>query len=129
MQGHPGSGKSTLALSIANEHGAIICSTDDFHHDVDGVYRFKPDKLGDFHKQNQLRVAQLLREGKSVIVDNTNIFAWQCEPYVTDAKQLGITIKVIRATGDFPNVHGVPVEKVEQMKRDMVDLEAAFGLR
>jgi predicted kinase len=129
MQGQPGSGKSTLAAAIATEHGAIICSTDDFHHDTDGVYRFKADKLAEFHKRNQERVAELLQKGKSVIVDNTNIFAWQCEPYVAAAKRLGIQIKVVRATGDFPNNHGVPADRVEKMKQDMEDLEARLLLK
>lgn len=129
MQGHPGSGKSTLAIVLAIEHGAIICSTDDFHHDTDGVYRFQPDKLGEFHKRNQERVAELLKQGKSVIVDNTNIFAWQCQPYVETARLLNIPIKVMRATGNFQTIHGVPAERIEQMKRDMEDLEAAFGLK
>lgn len=119
MQGQPGSGKSTLALSLSKEHGAVICSTDDLFLDVDGKYQFDPSKLGVNHKRNQEIAINLLKEGKSVIVDNTNIYAWQAKPYVEAAVALGIEVQFVRATGNFKTVHGVPDAKVEQMKRDM----------
>lgn len=119
MQGQPGSGKSTLALALSKETGAIICSTDDLFLDVDGKYQFDFTKLGVNHKRNQDIAVNLLKEGKSVIVDNTNIYGWQAKPYVEAAVALGIEVEFVRATGNFKTVHGVPDAKVEQMKRDM----------
>jgi hypothetical protein len=38
---------------------------------------------------------------------------------VRHAVKLGVQVRFIRATGSFPNVHNVPSERVEAMKRDM----------
>ena len=123
MQGASGSGKSFVANALQLATGAEICSTD-YYHFVDGVYKFQPEKLGFFHKRNFERCQALLREGKSVIVDNTNIEAAHAKPYIEFAKSLGVAVQVVRVSGRFGNVHGVPAEKVEQMRTRMQDLES-----
>ena len=62
------------------------------------------------------RAKAFLDEGRSVIVDNTNIQAWQPREYVRHAIRLGVQVEFVRASGNFNNVHGVPLEKVEKMR-------------
>jgi adenylate kinase family enzyme len=122
MQGASGSGKSTLAKQIAGVIDAEIFSTDDFHVESDGMYRFKPEQLGLFHKKNQERAIVAMQAGKNVIIDNTNIKKFEAKPYVQAALQVGATIRFVRALGDFKNVHGVPDDKVQMMKEKLEDL-------
>ncbi|KAF4788053.1 hypothetical protein TURU_164176 [Turdus rufiventris] len=62
--------------------GAVVLSTDDFFVE-NGVYIFEPDFLEDAHKWNQKRARKAMKNGKSpVIIDNTNIHAWEMKPYV-----------------------------------------------
>lgn len=127
MQGASGSGKSTLArdhiapLLQALGHDVVIVSTDDEFHE-NGVYRFDPTKLGINHAKTQQKCREALIAGKSVVVDNTNTQAWEAKPYVMMAQELGIPVTFHRATGSYQNLHGVPSEKVEQMKQRLEDL-------
>lgn len=128
MQGAPGSGKSTLANKLRAADNAthletVICSTDEYHIDVDGVYRFKPDLLSRFHELNVRRACKLMDEGLSVIVDNTNIFRWEPKPYVEHAVKLGyIPVVFVRVSGDWLSSHSVPLEKVQEMREAMETL-------
>lgn len=121
FQGAPGVGKSTIAEALSAANGAIICSTDAYHFE-EGVYKFKPWKLDHFHKLNLERAKSLMLEGKSVIVDNTNIEAAHAKPYIEFAKQLGIAIQIVQVHGRFGNVHGVPTAFVEHMRNRIQDL-------
>ncbi len=122
MQGPSGSGKSTLAKQIQHATiNTVICSTDDYHYE-DGVYNFKVDKLAEFHQANIDRSKKALDEGKSVIVDNTNIKRWNCFAYVEYAVKSNIPVVFIRVTGNFKNVHGVPDKTVQIMLASMETL-------
>lgn len=120
MQGHSGSGKSTLAEIFKSWFTAVgqdvvICSTDD-QFKVNGVYKFDPSKLGVYHKLNLDLAVAALEAGKTVIVDNTNTQAWECKGYVLAAMSRNIPVFFHRAIGNYQNTHGVPSDKVEQMK-------------
>lgn len=129
MQGHSGSGKSTLAnkfktwFEVLRNQQVVICSTDDQFKDYQtGEYKFDPSKLGTYHAINQKLVEANLKDGKTVIVDNTNLCAWECKPYVEAAQRLSIPVFFHRAEGNFSNTHGVPAEKVEVMKKRLESL-------
>ena len=139
MQGPPGGGKTTVAIALKARlestkewPGSVqICSTDDYFmigHPLTGFYKFEPDKLTKHHQSNQHRVLYLLERGITVIVDNTNIRAWEARPYVEMGMRLqnglrrGLKIEFVRCDGRFPNTHGVPGEKVEAMRAAMEDL-------
>lgn len=62
------------------------------------------------------RAKAFLDEGRSVVVDNTNIEAWEPREYVRHAIHLGVKVEFVRAEGRYGNVHGVPAEKVEMMR-------------
>lgn len=121
LQGCPGSGKSTLAVALAKQYDAVICSTDDYFM-VDGEYKFDPNLLGKYHKKNIEKATDLMLSGRSVIVDNTNIFCWQALPYCQAAVDLGIEVIFKRATGDFQSVHGVPQHAIDRMRSQMEEL-------
>lgn len=122
LQGVPGSGKSTVAKHLQAATGAVICSTDDYFTGADGVYRFDPTKLGEAHQANQEKASRLLREGKSVIVDNTNILRKHCKPYVAEACACGASVVFVRCEGRFGSIHSVPPETVERMRNQMETL-------
>ncbi|XP_061849561.1 NEDD4-binding protein 2-like 1 isoform X2 [Colius striatus] len=104
---------------------AVVLSTDDFFVE-DGVYVFEPDLLEDAHKWNQKRACRAMRSGKSpVIIDNTNIHAWEMKPYVMMAREN--RYEVVFREPDTPwkfnvreltrrNTHHVPQQKIRQMK-------------
>ncbi|KAM4683620.1 NEDD4-binding protein 2-like 1 isoform 1-T1 [Amazona ochrocephala] len=105
--------------------GAVVLSTDDFFIE-NGVYVFEPDFLEDAHKWNQKRARKAMKNGKSpVIIDNTNIHAWEMKPYVMMACEN--RYEVVFQEPDTPwkfnvqeltrrNTHHVPRQKIQQMK-------------
>ncbi|XP_015279681.1 PREDICTED: NEDD4-binding protein 2-like 1 [Gekko japonicus] len=104
---------------------AVIFSTDDYFTE-DGTYIFDPDCLEDAHRWNQKRARKAMKNGKSpVIIDNTNIHAWEMKPYVIMA--LENNYEVIFREPDTRwkfnvreltrhNSHGVPRETIKRMK-------------
>jgi tRNA uridine 5-carbamoylmethylation protein Kti12 len=131
MQGVPGSGKSTTARRIADSYNhcvnppyAIVASTDDYFYDANGVYQFNPRKLGENHKMNLERAIDFMCRGFVVIVDNTNIHAWEAKPYVQFAVENNIPVCFVRVTGDpsWKSTHGVPEAAIEKMKKEMENL-------
>ncbi|KAM9389142.1 NEDD4-binding protein 2-like 1 [Phaethornis superciliosus] len=126
LRGLPGSGKSTLARQLKRDFpGAVVFSTDDFFIE-NGVYMFEPDLLEDAHKWNQKRAHKAMKNGKSlVIIDNTNIHAWEMKPYVMMAREN--RYEVIFQEPDTPwkfnvqelarrNIHHIPRQKIQRMK-------------
>lgn len=123
MQGVPGSGKSYLANVIKMGHPDAelqICSTDQFWaiHQIP----FTVSRLWEAHEWNQERVASCVANDVSVIVDNTNIYAWEAKPYVVMAWACKVPVYFIRCTGRFQNVHGVPDTIVQRMLANMEPL-------
>ncbi|XP_078078355.1 uncharacterized protein LOC144499779 [Mustelus asterias] len=82
MRGPPGSGKSTLSrLLLGQNPNGVVLSTDDYFC-RNGGYWFDPSFLGEAHEWNQNRAKQSMDEGRSpIIIDNTNIQAWEMKPY------------------------------------------------
>ncbi|XP_064265150.1 NEDD4-binding protein 2-like 1 [Passer domesticus] len=126
LRGLPGSGKSTLARQLKRDNpGAVVLSTDDFFIE-NGVYVFEPDFLEDAHKWNQKRARKAMKNGKSpVIIDNTNIHAWEMKPYVMMAHEnrYEVTFQEPDTPWKFNvqeltrrNIHHVPREKIQRMK-------------
>lgn len=106
---------------------AVVLSTDDFFIE-DGVYMFEPDLLEDAHRWNQKRAFKAMKSGISpIIIDNTNIHAWEMKPYVKMAREN--RYEVIFQEPDTPwkfnvqeltrrNIHDVPRQKIQQMKEE-----------
>ncbi|XP_072248250.1 uncharacterized protein n4bp2l2 [Leuresthes tenuis] len=125
MRGLPGSGKTTLARELLSTGpSGLILSTDDYFAHKGG-YCYDPGLLGAAHEWNQSRAKDALHDGRSpVIIDNTNLQAWEMKPYVKMALEMGYKVDFCEPdTGwkfdplelEKRNKHGVPQEKITQM--------------
>lgn len=118
VRGLPGSGKSTFAqrLLIFNivDH---YFEADQWMVDAYGNYEFDVSKLGHCHEECKSHTLQALESGRDVAVSNTFTRIWEMQGYIDMAKELGCTFTVITVEGNHGNVHGVPQEKVEEMRQ------------
>ena len=68
LRGLPGSGKSYYAQSLAdelvagNESDYVVCATDDYFYNSEGVYQFDKYKLSEYHNLNLARFINALAE-------------------------------------------------------------------
>jgi predicted kinase len=113
LRGLPGSGKSTLAKLICNQH----VEADEFFME-DGEYKFDPTKLKQAHEWCQFQAKGWMRRGYNVVVSNTFTQEWEMEAYYKLAEQYGYRVHslVVENRHEGVNEHGVPADKLEQMK-------------
>lgn len=91
LRGISGSGKSTWA----NQQGVPVFSTDAYFL-VDGEYRYDPTKIGEYQNRNFRAFIEALSEKESwIIVDNTNICAWEYSPYILAGQAFGYETELI----------------------------------
>ncbi|XP_053312341.1 NEDD4-binding protein 2-like 2 [Spea bombifrons] len=125
LRGVPGSGKSTLACNLLELHpDGIVFSTDDYFCQREG-YTYNVKLLGDAHDWNQDRAKRAMDDGRSpIIIDNTNIQAWEMKPYVQMALERDYIVEFLEPDTwwkldplelEKRNTHGVPREKISQM--------------
>jgi hypothetical protein len=126
MQGPPGGGKSHMARLISWNHSQgnceIVSADDYFVNSQTGEYKFDAKKLGLAHAECFRSFKECIMEGLCVVVDNTNIQAWQAQQYVAFALEKNVKVVFIRVDGHFPNTHGVPQQTVERMRNSMETL-------
>ncbi|KAJ3110551.1 hypothetical protein HDU96_006491 [Phlyctochytrium bullatum] len=130
-----GSGKSTLAAQILAEENyeGTIFSTDDYwlipsDPGHPPTYAFDHSRLTDAHRWNQHRATSAMRarDARVIIIDNTNVQAWEARPYVEAALQFGY--RVVVRQPDTPwwrdrdaeqmarrNAHNVSRDVIEKM--------------
>jgi predicted kinase len=118
LRGLPGSGKSTLAKTLVKKD---YChkEADMFFIDGDGNYKFEPSKIKDAHKWCQEEVDFLMEyEHSPVVVSNTITQEWEMEAYYKLAEQYGYKVFsiIVENRHGGVNEHGVPTDKLEQMK-------------
>lgn len=114
IRGLPGSGKSTLAQRFVE--AGYKHFEEDQHFDVDGCYRFDATRTREAHYYCRALTRASLAAGHNVVVANTFVRRSEMQPYL-DMLAPG-AVCVIRATGQWPNVHGVAHEKVTQMQQN-----------
>ena len=125
MRGVSGSGKSSLARSLG-EGGKVLSTDDEFM--VDGEYRFDPEKIGENHGKTLEKATALMNRGVSpLVIDNTNMQAWEMKPYVLEAKDRGYEIEFREPDTPWKfdaeelarrNSHGVPLDIIRKMIDD-----------
>ena len=123
VRGLPGSGKSTFANFVWNEYA--ICEADKFFYDKEGNYNFDGSRLKLAHVWCFNQVRTRMEDNKlnpqfypEIVVSNTFTQEWEMEKYYELAEEYGykvFSIIVENRHGGI-NQHGVPAEKLEQMK-------------
>ena len=112
--GLPGSGKSTFAKTVPN---ASHYEADMFFVDENGNYNFDRTKLKQAHEWCQRMTSRDLMNGKNVVVSNTGLQQWEREAYYKIAQKCGAKIKVKVMTENYGNIHNVPQEALDMMKK------------
>lgn len=129
IRGLPGSGKSTLAKKIVGESNRH-CESDNFFI-KNGQYKFDVTKLEDAHKWCLEKVKHLMTSSKlDVAVSNTFTRQWEYQPYIDFARKLGWNIQIVECNGKWNNVHDVPPQTIDNMKRrwePSKDIEASIN--
>ena len=119
LRGLPGSGKSTLAKSLDGIH----IEADQFFM-IDGEYRFDASKLKDAHNycftrtKSYMYIHSSKDTAERIIVSNTFTQEWEMKPYFELAEKNGYRVYslIVENRHDGVNEHGVPADKLEQMK-------------
>jgi predicted kinase len=161
MRGIPGCGKSTLARQLIDAKVAsakataltapaapmawadikdddeedaktgVICSTDDYFINAEGVYVWTEGNLHNNHVRNQDRADALMKEGvyRSVVIDNVNAKAGDMQPYVLSARKHGYDVKFVYVKTAWANnvsechrrcTHNVPLEAIEKAAKNFL---------
>ena len=100
---------------------ARIAVVGDFFLDTEGVYRFDPSKLPQAHQSCYRKFLHcIMREKRTIVVDNTNTSLWEMSPYVLAAEAHGYRVELRHL--DTPiekclerQTHGVPEAALRAM--------------
>jgi energy-coupling factor transporter ATP-binding protein EcfA2 len=114
LRGLPGSGKSTLAKSLGGKHFEA-----DMYFVRDGEYQFDGTKLKEAHEWCRSSVGGLMiNEEPKLVVSNTFTQEWEMKPYFDLARNYGYRVHslIVENRHGGVNEHGVPEDKLEQMK-------------
>lgn len=146
VRGIPGAGKTTFVKNFTNlfykdpnfSGDESICdfSADQYMVNSEGQYQFRPESLKDCHRACFNRFGQELfgeYQGQTSLLDvmmihNTFTRLWEMSPYVSCCTNLRRRMIVVRCEGNFDNIHGVPPEKVEEMRARMEPFEGEIIL-
>jgi predicted kinase len=119
LRGLPGSGKSTLAKQLVGDKDYCHKEADMYFVNGEGNYNFKPSQLKDAHQWCQEEIEFVMRlEHSPVVVSNTFTQEWEMQPYYDLAEKYGYRVYslIVENRHGGVNEHGVPEEKLEQMK-------------
>jgi predicted kinase len=121
IRGVSGAGKSTFARSL-QESGVVdwVFEADNYFVDrLTGQYHFDPKSLQAAHTECQRQTIDWLSNGFNVAVSNTSTTEAEVETYRKIAEDCNARFVslVVESRHDGKNIHGVPPEKVEQMRK------------
>jgi predicted kinase len=122
LRGLPGSGKSSLGeiiLRCPGSNSPDVLSADNFFIDDKGNYNFDGTKLKQAHNECQLKCAERMKlEISRIVVANTFTEKWEMDSYYEMAERYKYRVHtvIVENRHESKNVHGVPDEKLEQMK-------------
>jgi predicted kinase len=127
VRGIPGSGKSTFANELVGGVDYLVCEADKFFINKDtGSYEWDPTKIKEAHEWCRNKVETYMKDSlkhdqfyRQFAVSNTFTQEWEMIPYFELASKYGykvFSVIVENRHGGY-NVHGVPDETLEKMKR------------
>jgi predicted kinase len=118
IRGVPGSGKSSFARDLEMVGLVDKAFEADQYFTKDGVYNFDPTKLHAAHVWCQDRARMYLALNGSVAVSNTSTTEKEVAIYAKIAAETGAQFVslIVENRHCGVNSHGVPPEKIEQMK-------------
>ena len=119
LRGLPGSGKSTLAKLLVGDKDYCHKEADMYFVDRDGNYKFVPSKIKDAHAWCKEEIEFAMKyEHSPVVVSNTFTQEWEMDAYYELASKYGYRVHsiVVENRHGGVNQHGVPDEKLDQMK-------------
>jgi len=124
LRGLPGAGKSTFANHIWNDYA--ICEADKYFVDEEtGTYLFNARDLPKAHNWCKFQVETRMKDNQNnpqfypeIVVSNTFTQEWEFKDYYELAEKYGYTVfsLIVENRHDGMNTHGVPKEKLEQMR-------------
>jgi predicted kinase len=116
LRGLPGSGKSTLAKSL----GGLHIEADMYFVDSEtGEYKFNARDLPRAHNWcNDVVIHWMEENEEKIVVSNTFTQEWEMAEYFKLAENYGYKVfsLIVENRHGGVNEHGVPKEKLEQMK-------------
>ena len=122
VRGIPGSGKTTLGdviLYTTPTTSQDVLSADNFFIDANGKYNFDSSKIKEAHNECQVKCSERMKfEFSRIVVANTFTEEWEMKPYFDMAERYNYRVHciIVENRHDSQNVHGVPEEKLKQMK-------------
>lgn len=123
LRGLPGSGKSSFARLVWSDY--VICEADKFFYDEQGTYKFDGSRLKEAHEWCKNQVETFMQDHQNnsqfypeIVVSNTFTQEWEMEDYFKLADKYGYKVVslIVENRHGGKNVHGVPDEKIEQMR-------------
>lgn len=130
MRGVPGSGKTPWAVEqFGNDPDAVILSSADFFM-KNGRYNWIAKLTPNSHAWNQERFSNAIQEGKAtIIVDNTNIKAWEMQEYLNILEDFQAEYEVFQKVMEVDlgeairgSIHKVPDYAIIRMDEDFEEL-------
>jgi predicted kinase len=121
LRGLPGSGKTSFAKYMFSNN---IFEADQYFYNNEGNYNFDASKLHQAHLDCQRRVEELMKisdttqYGQEIVVSNTSTTEKELQPYLNlaDKYNYKVVSLIVENRHGNKSVHGVPDEKLEQMK-------------
>lgn len=118
MRGLPGSGKSTWTTQYYSSGRTVSA---DHYHMKEGRYEFKQENIGLAHIQCLKQYLEVLNQKTPlIVVDNTNLAAWEIAPYYRLAEVFGYEVEIVWLRCYVEkcvarNIHNVPRERIGWM--------------
>jgi predicted kinase len=121
LRGLPGSGKTSFAKYMFSNN---IFEADQYFYNNEGNYNFDANKLHQAHLDCQRRVEELMKisdttqYGQEIVVSNTSTTEKELQPYLNlaDKYNYKVVSLIVENRHGNKSVHGVPADKIEQMK-------------
>jgi len=132
IRGMPGSGKSYHArkLSLVGAKKIRIVEFDDFWKNKKGEYKFDPEIVMSCVEYARAAVThELLIEERPCIITGVFNRLEYMDYFRALCDTKNIPLEVLRMTGNYGNIHGVPEDKLKEMRDTFEDCEGEITVK